>query len=1507
MTRWLRILGIGLGGVLLLAVLIGAFLLRTTAGARLVLTRVAPAEVELGGIDGSLWGPLVLEDVRYDGAAAEARVARLRADWRPLQLLLHRVVDITALDLDTAAVTLREAASSGEQPGDAAGRPSLPVAVRLAGVRGRTLRIVTAAGDTVRAGLVGLDGSARQDTFDIDTLRLRDLDVRGTRYQLEAGGRLVSGARSERDSTGLDVAWSGRLADGTVLDGRGTVRGRGETLAIDHRLSRPIAARTEATIRRPWTPDSLRWAMTTRVPRFALTDVWDSLAGELEITAEATGGLASVTGRIEARGVYPDLGEAVLELTGAYRGDTLTVDTLRARRTDGPGALRGAGRVVLSDAVPSGGGPSADVELAWSTLAWPLDSAAITSPDGSLRVTGRLDDFRAAGTVALRQPDRPLGRWTVRTAGGYVDGRLTVDELVARSRSGVTLSATADVALADGAEGTAQLRWSDLAWPIGGDTVRIASPEGRLQLDGSVEELAVTADASIAGPAVPLAMTRVRLDIRGQGGPESVRARIDATGRAGDRAVLALRARGSYATAGGILAVDTLAARLPGRDGRLDLAGTADLDDPMRRLDVRARWNGLAWPLDSAYYRSDEGRLDVRSADARITADADFQLGGATLPAGQWRVAGQGDADRFVVDSIRGRLLDGEILATGVVRPDSGAWDLEVTGDSLAPDRWRPAWDGRLGFGLRTRGVFADDGPRFQVTVDTVRGVLRERAVAGYAALEGTGGRVRVDTVRLRVGESELGAAGAIGDTVAMTWRVLAEELAAVVPGAVGRLAAEGRVTGTRDTPSVEMEAHGRGITFAGWSADTVSARIEVPGGGRSRSSATVRVGGIGGPSAVLDSITIAAEGVLGDHVLTLTAGAPRDVLEIRAAGGLTDGWWAGELDRLRLRSEAAGEWRLREPVALAVGPDSGSVDDLCWVGSGELCAGAAWGPGGVRWQATGERLPTQLFRPVLPQAVTPRGELALETRGRTAPGLVPTGRLRLTSEAGQVDYLPAGGQLVSQPYDSVVVDAESDSTGLEARAALWLGATGRLTAVASLPGTTPLADREITGRLDLHLEDDGTVSRYLPALAESRGTADARIRVSGPVRAPDVEGQVELSAVSARLAAAGVHLTDGRLDARSTPDGHWEIEGGVLSDSSRLALTGSARPPSAGGSWGVELRMDGTDVPVWDTPELWIVASPDLSVRASPDSIAVDGRVAVPRARISIRELEGNVDVSPDVVIVDAEEDVPPDSMVTPTAVRGEVLLILGERVMLDALGLDGRLDGRLTVAALPGRPPVASGELIIHDGRYRIYRQTFQIDQGRLLYANTPIPNPALDLRITRSRGEVTAGMEITGRARDPRVELFSEPALDDEQILAYLLVGRPLRGLNQEQGSQVERMARSLGVAGGNLLLARLSSAFGLETARIERTAPDQAGNRRTSLVLGTEILPRVQVDYAIGFGAAANVLRLRYRLTEHWILQTESGQETGADILYTFNAAPPSIQGPIVPQPRGQQPR
>lgn len=1516
MRRWLKVAGIGLGALVVIVLVLGWTLLGTASGARFVLDRLLPGDAQVGTVEGSLWGPLMVADVRYRRPGLELTVARVRLEWRPTRLI-RRTLDITGLHVDT----VRARTWAADAPPDTAtggGRPSVPLHILLRDLRVRDARVVMTAaapdsavpatGDTVGFEVLAGALSARADTFVVDSVRLRGVRHAGHRLGLRADGRAVTGADADRDTGSIGLTWDGELASGRRLVGEGSVVGAGGRYDLRHRLSAPAVATFAATVTDMWT-DTLRWHADLDLSRVVLSTVDSTLQGEVEGRVEARGAIGSFRADVSARGSYPGLGALTLESRLAWGGRVLTLDTVLVRETGGPGTIQGGGRIELADPV------AGDLRLAWTDLAWPRDTPAVSSSDGSLTLTGSTERFDATLAAGLARPDQPLGRWRVRARGAYTDtfaarldwsgqlpdrpglagsgrvrytgDRVIVPELVVRiAEDRGTANFEADVALGEVPRGRAVLRWSGVAWPRTEHADAFTSPEGRVEASGAMSDFSVVASADFAGWSAP--PSHLDLELRGSADTSRVEVRVRGTGVAEGSPAVELRAEALYRLAEHVLRVDTVDVRLPETDGRLAGRVEADLDDPGGRIAGRVRWQRLGWPLYDPVYRSDEGGVTAQRGGGEVRLSANAHLGGTDLPESRWRLAGHGDPGaRFVVDSLSGRLLDGEIEGSAVIWADSGpAWQLTLTGDSLDPGVWRPAWPGRLRFTLAADGRVDSGATRYAVRLDSLTGMLRDRRVAAAARASGAGADITVDTLWLRSGESRVEAAGVVGDTIDLGWRLEAETLADLVPGATGRLTARGSASGPTPAPTVMFAAAGRTVGLAGWAVDTLSAAGDFDTGA-DRSSVTADLAGIAGPSLALDSLTLDGSGTRADHEVTVVAAGPSDRLVSHLAGGLADNVWTGRLERLALRSSVAGGWQLRTPAPLVFGRDNGSVGELCWVGSGELCFTAAWDAAGVRWQGTGEGLPMAFLAPVLPQGVALRGEFGLETRGTAGPGSTPRGVFRFTGQPGQLEYTRDVDRVVTHPYRRLAIDVTSDSAAIEAAADLDLGDLGSLRAEARLHGAGPVGDRAVEGRLTASLQDSGAVSGFVPLVVESTGRAAVDLEASGTVAAPEVRGRISLTGVSAGLPAAGIRLREGELLARSTPAGPWELEGGVRSDTGRIEVAGSFRLPTPDSVWRLQLDVTGDRFRAVRTPELLITASPRLAVRATPELVRVDGELRVPRARIAVRRLEGNVEVSPDVVVLGAEES--GDPAATSAALGADVRLVLGDRVSIDALGLTGRLGGQLTVLAEPGQPPVGSGELGIFDGRYRIYRQTFEIERGRLFYAGTPLTNPALDLRIVRRRSGVVVGMDVTGRADDPRVQLFSDPTLSDDEILAYLIAGRPVRRLTQSEGSQVRTMAESIGVAGGNLLLARLSAVFGLEQARLERTTTVVEGGttrRETSLVLGRQILPRVQLDYAIGLINTANVIRLRYRISDRWILQTESGEETGADLLYTI---------------------
>ncbi len=79
-------------------------------------------------------------------------------------------------------------------------------------------------------------------------------------------------------------------------------------------------------------------------------------------------------------------------------------------------------------------------DLDWQELRWPLDGTPprLASEAGSARLSGSLDDWRAAGTIALASPGLPQGRFSLEAQGDRdrAAGRITEGELLGGSVSG---------------------------------------------------------------------------------------------------------------------------------------------------------------------------------------------------------------------------------------------------------------------------------------------------------------------------------------------------------------------------------------------------------------------------------------------------------------------------------------------------------------------------------------------------------------------------------------------------------------------------------------------------------------------------------------------------------------------------------------------------------------------------------------------------------------------------------------------------------------------------------------------------------------------------------------------------------------------------------------------------------------------------------------------------------------------------------------------------------------
>ena len=152
-------------------------------------------------------------------------------------------------------------------------------------------------------------------------------------------------------------------------------------------------------------------------------------------------------------------------------------------------------------------------------------------------------------------------------------------------------------------------------------------------------------------------------------------------------------------------------------------------------------------------------------------------------------------------------------------------------------------------------------------------------------------------------------------------------------------------------------------------------------------------------------------------------------------------------------------------------------------------------------------------------------------------------------------------------------------------------------------------------------------------------------------------------------------------------------------------------------------------------------------------------------------------------------------------------------------------------------------------------------------------------MDLRAQKVFPDVTAGVNVRGTLRAPRMTFFSEPAIPQSQIVSLLLAGGSLESVQNSSRSGAAR--NDLLAQGGAILAQQFGSRVGIEDIGLESDRTNE-----TSLVLGKYLSPRLYVSYGISLAEAINTVKLRYTIGDRWTLKTESGRARSADIVYTI---------------------
>jgi translocation and assembly module TamB len=912
---------------------------------------------------------------------------------------------------------------------------------------------------------------------------------------------------------------------------------------------------------------------------------------------------------------------------------------------------------------------------------------------------------------------------------------------------------------------------------------------------------------------------------------------------------------------------------------RATVRGTVDVVPHGPKLGLTGEWSNFRWPLSAKEpaFLSPRGRYTLAGIKPwQTTAAGDVIAAGQPAMPAQLRGLLGGEA--LTIEDASVQLLGGNARVTGEARwKPAESWSVAGHMSDLDPALLRADLPGKLGFDFKANGAPFGDAGTIDFDIAKLAGTLRAQNATGKGHFTRPGGATdwQFHGVDLRFGRTHVQLDGGLGAKRDLKFAVDADDLSLFDPAARGRLSARGRYAGTVDAPILLFKARGTDFEWQERKLAAIDADVDIDLGAGGHTQGQIDLTGLqlGARTAQKMTIELSGDNALQRIAMNLEAAPLRAALS--AQGSMHEGLWTGSMQSLSITDAQDLALRLEAPAALRLSAARFEQDRLCLKGTQErLCAaGRREADGAWHTDFSAESLPLRALTAGLTQDIAYEGTINVQGELAGTSNALPTGSVRGELRQAQLRHSLGNGRDERLALGSGSVAASATTSGFNMQVGLDAGSSGNFH--GELTGdrnTGDWRDYPIRGSLDASTDGLALLDIYVGGIDKATGRLSTKVNISGTLGHPSVQGLVQLRDASIDIYQVNLALRDLSLDARFDTEaldlsGQSKLGNGTANFNGRLAW-------KQGEPYG-NLHVGGENLMVVNVPEAHIEASPNLDFKLAGRRIDATGEVRVPVARLEPADLTNAVLSSSDEVLVGAPVIDPAKRWLVVSDIR----LVLGDQVNINSLGLTAKLGGSISVRTDESGISRGLGELNITSGRYAALGRLLDIQRGRLLFNNGPLGDPGVDLRAQKVFPDVTAGVNVRGSLRAPRLTFFSEPAIPQSQIASLILAGGSLESV---QNSQRPGAARNdLLAQGGAILAQRVGSRVGVDDVGIESDLTNE-----TSLVVGKYLAPRLYVSYGISLAEAINTLKLRYTIGDRWTIKTEAGKARSADIVYTI---------------------
>lgn len=185
-----------------------------------------------------------------------------------------------------------------------------------------------------------------------------------------------------------------------------------------------------------------------------------------------------------------------------------------------------------------------------------------------------------------------------------------------------------------------------------------------------------------------------------------------------------------------------------------------------------------------------------------------------------------------------------------------------------------------------------------------------------------------------------------------------------------------------------------------------------------------------------------------------------------------------------------------------------------------------------------------------------------------------------------------------------------------------------------------------------------------------------------------------------------------------------------------------------------------------------------------------------------------------------------------------------------------DGKIDDEKTM-----RKPALTGWINVDATPIDLFKRNATIEHARLELLESGEERVSANVHVSYLDYDIN--MLLSGESQNPQIRFVSQPPLDDDQVVAVLLFGRPLNELGDEEKSSVR-----------NLKAALANAALGVSSLYLlARTPIESIGYDADRSVVTAKLGLGGGASVEVGGGAEGSVVGFKKRLSRDFVFRSD----------------------------------